>query len=175
MKGKTVKRAGFAAVAVLFTACLLLAACLADESSPAAQRVRPTVRPLAVRYDHTLPAVQITTENIEEHFLIVFGKEYSRGKKLSLPFTVAPISPLYAGYDGSTPGLYIKFRISVVLSEEDLSAEDAEPYLSKEYTVVLNRQSGFEASGTIEVLLKLDRDDVYFRYEIIGCNGRVGP
>ena len=51
---------------------------------------------------------------------------------------------------------------------------DAEPYYTKSYIVLLQRADGFVGSGVIDVLLKLDQDDVYYRVEIIGCNGKVG-
>lgn len=145
----------------------------AETANPPA-KAKPTVKPLTVHYDHTLPAVQLDVENIEEYFDISLGKEYSRGRKLVIPYTITPASPLYASYNGSTFGVYIKLCIYVYLSEEDLANEDAEPYYSKEYTVVLKRQEGLQASGAIDVPLKLGQDDVFFRYEVVGCNGKVG-
>ena len=85
--------------------------------------------------------------------------QYSRGKKLVIPYTITPASPLYASYDGSTFGVYIKFCVYVYLTEEDMANEEAEPYYSKEYTVVLKRLTGLQESGAIDVLLKLVRID----------------
>ena len=148
---------------------------LPETAAPSsAVRAKPTVRPLTVHYDHTLPAVQLDVDNIEQYFRIDLGKEYSRGKKLVIPYTITPVSPLYASYDGSTFGVYIKFGVHVYLTETDLANEEAEPYYSKEYTVVLKRLTGLQESGAIDVLLKLDQDDVYYRVEIVGCNGKVG-
>ena len=145
----------------------------AETVSPST-KAKPTVRPLKIHYDHTLPAVQLDAENVEEYFRIDLGKDYSSGRKLVIPYTITPASPLYASYDGSTFGVYIKLRIDVYLSEEDMAKEDAEPFYSKNNTFVLKRETGLRTSGTIEVLLKLDQDDVFFRYEIIDCNGKVG-
>lgn len=148
---------------------------LPETAAPSsAVRAKPTVRPLTVHYNHTLPAVQLDVDNVEQYFHIDLGKEYSRGKKLVIPYTITPASPLYASYDGSTFGVYIKFCVYVYLTEEDMANEEAEPYYSKEYTVVLKRLTGLQESGAIDVLLKLDQDDVYYRVEVIGCNGKVG-
>lgn len=137
----------------------------AAETTP---RPKPTVRPLEVRYDYRLPATQLTDENVQDFFSIELGKEYSRGKKLSVPYSVSPVEA-YDQYDGSSPGIAIRLELSVFLAEED-----TEPYLTKSYIVMLRRTKGYKASGVIDVLLKLDQDDIWYTWEVIGCNGRVG-
>ena len=97
----------------------------ADTAGVPAAGPKPTVRPLAVTYDYRLPATKLTTENVEQFFRIELGKEYSRGKKLSVPYSISP-REAYDLYDGSTPGIAIRLELSVFLTEED-----AEPYLTK--------------------------------------------
>ena len=137
----------------------------AAETTP---RPKPTVSPLEVRYDYRLPATQLTDENVQDFFSIELGKEYSKGKKLSVPYDISPVEA-YDQYDGSSPGIAIRLELSVFLAEED-----TEPYLTKSYIVMLRRTKGYKASGVIDVLLKLDQDDIWYTWEVIGCNGRVG-
>ena len=134
-----------------------------------AARPKPTVRPQTVPFDHTLPAVRLTDENVLKYFNIELGKEYSRGKKLSVPFSVSPKEP-YDEYAGSSRGVAIRLELSVFLTEED-----EEPYLTKSYIVMLRRQTRYRAAGTIDVLLKLDQDDIFYTWKVIGSNGRIGP
>ncbi len=153
-------------IALAARVLLFPAAALGEgETTP---RPKPTVRPLAVRYDYRLPGTRLTVENVLNYFSVELGKEYSRGKHLIVPYTVSA-REAYDKYDGTTPGVYIRLQLSVFLAEND-----TEPYLTKTYIVMLRRKTGLTASGVIEVFLKLDQDDVWYTWEVIGCNGRVG-
>ena len=159
--------------AVIRTLCMLAAFCLLWTAAPAeAVKPKPTVRPMAYRIDYSLPHTKLTDENVEQYINIELGKEYSRGRKLSIPYTMSP-KDAYDRYDGSSPRIAIRLEISVFLNEEDMDT-DAEPYYTKSYIVLLQRADGFVGSGVIEVLLKLDQDDIWYTYKIIGCNGRIG-
>lgn len=158
----------FTVCLIAFAACFLLFPAAALGDSETASRPKPTVRPLAVRYDYRLPGTRLTVENVLDYFSVELGKEYSRGKHLTVPYTVSA-REAYDKYDGTTPGVYIRLQLSVFLAEED-----TEPYLTKTYIVMLRRKTGLTASGVIEVFLKLDQDDIWYTWEVIGCNGRVG-
>lgn len=162
-------------LSIFFTVCLIaLAACVflfpaaAAGESETTPRPKPTVRPQTIPYDHTLPATKLTDDNVLEFFSIELGKEYSRGKKLSIPFTISPVEA-YDQYNGSSRNIAVRLEISVFLNESD-----EEPYRTKSYIVMLRRAKGFKASGVIDVLLKLDQDDIWYTWQVIGCNGRVG-
>ena len=143
--------------------CLLSAAASAEEPAP-----RPTPRPLAIEIDYSLPHTQVNEKNLEKYFVIELGKEYSRGKKLRIPYSVYPREP-YDEYAGSSPGVYFRLEISVFLEEGD-----PEPYYTKRYVVMLRREKKYRESGYIDVLIRVDRDDVFYTYSIYSCNGRIG-
>ena len=147
--------------------CLLYGEAAAETAKP-----KPTVRPMEYRLDYSLPHTKLTDENVEQYINIELGKEYSRGKKLSIPYTMSP-KEAYDQYDGSSPRIAVRLEIYVYLTEEDMIAE-AEPYFTKSYIVLLHRTKGFVDSGVIEVLLKLDQDEIWYTYKVIGCNGRIG-
>lgn len=158
----------FTVCLIAFAACFLLFPAAALGDSETASRPKPTVRPQAIPYDHTLPATKLTDENVLEFFSIELGKEYSRGKKLAIPFTISPVEA-YDQYNGSSRNIAVRLEISVFLNEDE-----EEPYRTKSYIVMLRRAKGFKASGVIEVLLKLDQDNIWYTWQVIGCNGRVG-
>ena len=160
--------------ALIRVLCMLAAAAFALSAGPAAAeetaapRPKPTVRPLAIEIDYSLPHTQVTEENLEQYFNLDLGKEYSRGKKLSIPYTVSPKEP-YDQYAGSSPGVYFRLEISVFLHEGD-----EEPFYTKRYVVMLRREKGYVDSGVIDALIKVDQDDVFYTYSIYSCNGRIG-
>lgn len=139
----------------------------AAEDAPTA-RPKPTVRPQTIHYNYRLPSTKLSDENFERFFNIELGKEYSRGKHLKIPFRISP-KEAYDGYDGSTLRIAVRLEISVFLTED---AE--EPFYRKSYVTLLHRAKGFVDTGVIEVLVKPDQDEIWYTYEVIGCNGRVG-
>lgn len=159
---------------LMLAVCILAALiCLfpAGKSAEAetASRPKPTVRPLEIRYDHTLPGVKLSIENVQNYFTIELGKEYSRGHYLTVPYTVTP-KDAYDVYDGTTPRIVIRIQLNVFLTED---AE--EPYYTKTGTILLWRKTGLKASSSFQVLVRLDQDEIWYTWEIIGVNGRVGP
>ncbi len=155
------------ACVIWFLAAVLCVLPAAAESTPTA-RPKPTVRPQTIHYDYRLPSTKLSNENFERFFNIDLGKEYSRGSHLKIPFRISP-KEAYDGYDGSTLRIAVRLEISVFLTED---AE--EPFYQKSYITLLHRAEGFVETGVIEVLLKLDQDEIRYTYEVIGCNGRVG-
>ena len=159
---------------LILAVCFLAAVfCLfpAEKSvlAEATRRPKPTVRPLEIRYDYTLPGVKLSVENVQNYFTIELGKEYSRGQYLTVPYAVAP-KDAYDVYDGTTPRVVIRIQMNVFLTED---AE--EPYYTKTGTIMLSRKTGLKAGGCFQVLLRLDQDEIWYSWEIIGVNGRVGP
>ena len=149
--------------------CLLAAVCMcAGGAAAETAKPKPTVRPMPYRIDYSLPHTKLTVETVEKYFNIELGKEYTRGRKLDIPYYFSP-KEAYDQYDGSSPRIVVRLEISVFLNEED-----TEPYFTKTYAVLLYREKGFVGKGVIEVLLKLDQDDVRYTCEITGCNGRIG-
>ena len=146
-------------------ACMLVSVASAGEATP---RPKPTVRPLEVHFDYRLPSTRLTEENFEDFFLIELGGEYSRGQDLHIPYTITPREP-YDQYDGSSIRIAVRLEISVFLTED---AE--EPYFVKRYIDLLHRTKGYRSSGVIDVLLKLDQDDIWYTCKVHSCNGLVG-
>ena len=150
----------------------MLAAVLAcgAAGSAAAEAATPTpfVRPTPVRFDYRLPSVKLNEENFETYFSVETRKEYSRGQHLRIPFEISPREP-YEWYDGSSLRIAVRLKVSVFLTED---AE--EPLFEKTYTELLHRDKGFRASGVIEVLVRPDREDVWYTCTVQGCNGLVG-
>ena len=134
-------------------------------SAEAASRPKPTVRPLEIRYDHTLPGVKLSVENVQDYFTIKLGKEYNRGQYLTVPCTVTP-KGAYDVYDGTTPRVVIRIQLNVFLTED---AE--EPYYTKTGTILLWRKTGLKTTDSFQVLLRLDQDEIWYTWEIIGVNG----
>lgn len=113
--------------------------------------------------------MKLSVENVWNYFTIGPGKEYSRGRHLTVPYTVEP-KEAYDVYGGTTPRIVIRIQMNVFLTED---AE--EPYYTKTGTILLWRKTGLKVSDLFQALLRPDQGEIWYTWEIIGVNGRVCP
>ena len=128
-----------------------------------------TSKPTAIASTGKGKKVTLTVNNVEQYFDIELTGKSFEGNKLTVAYDIAPKKNTYSQAEGSSNDIVI--RLVVYAYDEKGSTN---PIVEKSYSTILKKQSGYSASGKIEVLLPTSTlETVYWNYDIESCTGTI--
>ena len=113
--------------------------------------------------------IGVTDKTVDKYFDVLLEGVSFIGKKLTLKYTVSPLSDTYTKHEQSSSEITINFSIDVYGSKTA-----TKPVQHKDYSVVLKKGEGYSRSGNIDILLPSDSvETAYWDYSIVSCSGSI--
>lgn len=114
-------------------------------------------------------AINITKDNFEDYFTLTTDAELV-GDNIKITYSIKPKSGSYASNSNSSDT--IKVELGAVTSS--FSEYYGEPEWDKKYTVILNKNNNYTASGSFSFSYYSFSETIYWLVDVASCSGEIG-